>query len=121
LKIYNIKPVPKCRMTRSDKWKKRSCVLRYFDFCDKVRKAGIDLPDHGATILFTIPMPKNWSKKKRKSMDEKPHQQTPDLDNLLKALFDAVHKEDKQIWHYGSVMKVWGEVGSITIGRVDLK
>ena len=114
-KIYNIKPCPKPRMTRSDKWRKRACVLRYFDFCDKVREAGVDLPESGASIIFTLPMPKSWTKAKREKMMGKPHQQTPDLDNLVKALSDAVHTEDKQIWNYGSLTKVWGLVGFITI------
>ena len=33
----NIKPIAKPRMTRSDKWKKRKCVLDYRIFCDELR------------------------------------------------------------------------------------
>jgi len=29
--------VPKPRMTKSDKWKRRDCVLRYREWCDKLR------------------------------------------------------------------------------------
>ena len=34
-------------------------------------------------------MPKSWSLKKKKAMNGKPHRQTADIDNLLKALIDA--------------------------------
>lgn len=40
IKVYNITPIPKPRMTRSDKWKKRPAVVRYFEYKDKIRAAG---------------------------------------------------------------------------------
>ena len=112
--IYNISPVAKPRMTQRDKWAKRPAVMKYRAFCDKVRLNDLLLPDCGADIVFGIPMPKSWSAKKKQAMNRSPHQQTPDLDNLLKALCDAVHKEDKHIWQY-SAGKVWAETGYIEI------
>ena len=117
IKSYNIVPVQKPRMTRSDKWKGRNCVKRYFEFCNKVKAAGIEISYSKTSIVFALPMPKSWNKKKREEYNGKPHQQKPDLDNLLKALSDAVHKEDCKIWHYGNLSKVWAETGSITIVR----
>lgn len=111
---YNIVPVAKPRMTQSDKWKKRPAVMRYRHFCDLVRVSGVLLPN-GSSVIFELPMPKSWSKKKRLEMNGKPHQQKPDLDNLLKALADAVHEEDCTIWHYGELIKVWAEEGSIIV------
>ena len=119
-KSYPITPVPKPRMTQSDKWKMRPAVLRYRDFCDQVRAAGIELPDYGAVITFVLPMPNSWSKKKRIAMHGKPHQQKPDLDNLLKALADAVHEDDSHIWNFGSVSKLWGNEGLIAISTVEV-
>lgn len=112
---YQITPTPKPRMTQRDKWQKRPAVLRYREFCDQVRAAGVQLPN-GATVMFRLPMPKSWSKKKRLEMNGKPHQQKPDLDNLLKALIDAVHADDAHIWHLQMVTKIWSEEGSILIG-----
>lgn len=112
--IYNIPPVPKPRMTQSDKWKKRDCVLRYRLFCDEVRLRGVELPPSGASITFIMPMPESWPKRKRDEMDGKPHQQKPDLSNLIKALEDAVHLDDSHIWQY-SAEKAWGERGLIVI------
>lgn len=44
----------------------------------------------------------------------KPHQGKPDCDNMLKGLWDAVHQEDKHIYH-ADALKFWGEVGEIII------
>lgn len=116
--IYDITPCPKPRMTRSDKWKKRPPVLRYRAFADRVRALGLTLPDHGYHVTFVLPMPKSWSKRKREGMDGKPHQQTPDKDNLEKALLDALYQNDCHIWD-GRVTKLWGESGRIMIGECE--
>ncbi len=86
MKEYAITPVPKPRMTQRDKWKKRPVVLRYHAFKDEVRAAGVELEESGQHIIFVLPMPKSWSKKKQREMVGKPHQQKPDKDNLEKAL-----------------------------------
>ena len=112
--VYNITPVPKPRMTQRDKWAKRPAVLRYRAFCDEVRLKGVRVPEAGAHIKFGIPMPKSWSKKKRERMQSAPHQQKPDIDNLTKALLDAVHKDDSGIWDLRTT-KCWDEKGWISI------
>lgn len=113
--VYPITPYPKPRMTRSDKWKKRDCVLRYRAFCDECRLRGVDLPASGAAIHFVLPMPASWSQKKRQQMDGQPHQQKPDIDNLVKALADACYQDDSHIWHYAGLKKTWGDAGQIII------
>lgn len=116
--VYNIVPVPKPRMTQSDKWKKRDCVLRYRDFCDKCRSCKIQLKNNSQSILFVLPMPKSWSKKKREKMKGKPHTSRPDLDNLEKALSDAILKEDSMRWD-GRATKIWGNTGTIILYDID--
>ena len=111
---YHITPMPKPRMTRRDKWKKRPVVLRYHAFKDEVRFQGVYLPEHGYHVTFIIPMPKSWSKKKKLEMDGEPHQQTPDKDNLEKALLDSLFEDDSRIWD-GRVTKRWGQVGKIIV------
>lgn len=112
--IYHIDPVAKPRMTRRDKWKPRRCVTQYFAFRDLVRLSRVELPESGYHIIFVMPMPKSWSKKKKAEMDGKGHQQTPDKDNLEKGLLDAVFKDDCRVWD-GRVTKIWGEKGKIII------
>jgi hypothetical protein len=115
--IHYITPVSKPRQTRSDVWKKRPAVLRYRAFADECRAAGIELRD-GDTIIFGLPMPKSWSGLKRHTMSGAPHKQKPDLDNLLKALMDAVMPEDCGLWCLNGVSKFWVQgPGHIVIQR----
>jgi len=71
----------------------------------------------GDKITFILPMPKSWSKKKKEQMYLKPATSRPDLDNLIKALWDAVHNEDKNLWKIGESQKLWGYEGEIIIER----
>lgn len=111
---YKIKPCPKPRQTRADKWKHRPCVMRYRDFADNCRARGMKIPESGAHIIFVIPMPRSWSEKKKKEMDWKPHQQKPDIDNLIKAVLDAVHRDDSHIFDIRA-SKHWGREGMVVI------
>lgn len=56
---YDITPVTKPRMTRSDKWKKRKCTSQYWAFKDEVRLNGLSIPESGYHIIFILPMPKS--------------------------------------------------------------
>ena len=112
---YLIDPVPKPRMTRADAWKKRPCVTRYYAFKDMVRLLRIHLPTEGAAVYFHIPMPKSWSKKKKRQMHGTIHRQKPDLSNLLKALEDAIYQDDSAIGHYAGLGKYWSHEGAIVI------
>lgn len=115
-KAYPIKPQPKPRMTKRDTWKQRPCVVRYRAFKDEVRKWGLDLPEEGAHVIFVIPMPKSWSKKKKEEYAYYPHTQKPDIDNLTKALLDSIFSEDEHIWDIHTA-KIWGEEPFIIIGK----
>lgn len=116
---YSIKPNTKPRMTSSDKWKKRPCVVRYWAFKAKVRELGIIVPEGGSHIIFYIPMPKSWSKKKKSEWSGTPHQTTPDKDNLEKALLDAIYDNDAHIWD-SRVTKVWAYEGGIDVRHKSL-
>lgn len=113
---YDITPCPKPRMTRRDKWAKRPCVLRYRAFEDKCRARRMKLPQP-CRVIFHIAMPASWTDSKRAAMVGMPHRQKPDLDNLIKALWDAVHKEDS---HLSSVTaeKRWSFIASIEVEKL---
>jgi Holliday junction resolvase RusA-like endonuclease len=115
---YKIDPVAKPRMTQRDKWKQRPAVLKYRAFCDHVRLLGISVPDQGCHVTFVIPMAASWSKKKKDFLRGQPHQQRPDVDNLTKALMDAVHKEDCSVWDIRTT-KIWGDAGAILIDQMQ--
>ena len=52
-------------------------------------------------------MPRTWRKFQREAMNGKLHRHKPDIDNLLKAVFDSLISEDKFIGHLGEVSKHW--------------
>lgn len=117
---YKIDPVGKPRMTQRDKWAKRPAVMRYWAFTEAVKLKKLDLMN-GDSILFMIPMPKSWSRKKRAEMAGKPHESKPDLSNLLKALEDAAASwmgiDDCVFHNYSGLKKIWWTEGWIIIYR----
>ncbi len=110
-----VTPLAKPRMTRSDKWKQRKVVMDYRAYGDELRLLlpGYSLPDV-VRVVFYLPMPPSWSVKKRAAMNGQPHKQRPDIDNLIKGLFDHLAKEDSYIWGVEAT-KIWAEKGSITL------
>ena len=127
--ILNVAPFAKPRMTQRDRWAKRQIVRDYFAFRDTVKQEierllALQNNDdkkkswEELDIVFFIPMPKSWSKKKRSEMAGTPHKQRPDLDNYIKGLLDALLEEDCKVWRV-SARKIWVDTeGCITINRV---
>lgn len=111
---YQICPIAKPRMVRSDKWKKRPATTKYWKFVYQCCLERVILPCFGAHVTFVLPMPKSWSKKKKIQYDGKPHMQKPDWDNLGKALSDAIYSDDSGIYDIW-VTKIWGFTGKILI------
>lgn len=103
-------PIGAPRMTRRDRWAKRPCVLRYFAWRDRAKKAAGELPPvesitHVELIAYFSP-PSSWSRKRKAAAIGKPHRQKPDIDNVTKCLLDSVFPEDCGI-HSISATKVW--------------
>lgn len=111
--IIPVTPVAAPRMTQSDKWKKRPCVLKYRAACDIIRLHMKELPE-AFSITFYLPMPASWSDKKKREMDGKPHKQKIDLDNAVKGFCDAFQKDDSHV-HTVTMSKVWACEGSIKV------
>jgi len=112
---YPITPVGKPRMTQRDRWKKRPATDKYWAFCDACRFYGVSIENNDA-VIFHIPMPASWSKKKKTEYDGKPHQQKPDIDNLCKALLDAIYNDDAHI-HAITLSKLWAYEGAIEVKK----
>lgn len=111
--IYDITPVPKPRMTKSDRWKKRPAVVKYWEYKDKIKKSGLKLTDK-SIIIFYLPMPKSWPKYKHLANLRQPHKQKPDLDNLIKAVWDSLYEDDSSMWRV-QAEKRWGVTGQIQV------
>ena len=113
-----IDPVAKPRMTRSDRWKKRPCVMRYRLFSNRLRASALlqkYIPSDELIMQFQIKMPVSWSKKKKEEMRGKPMQSRPDIDNLQKSILDSLFPdEDSAIWKV-CASKRWADVGCVII------
>lgn len=117
---FVINPMGKPRMVHSDRWNERKCVMEYWGYKDKLvlqaRNKNYKVGT-GIDIIFFIPMPDSWTKKKQEEMNGKPHQQKPDIDNLLKAFLDSLCETDAHIWTI-KAKKLWGTVGSIEVDNI---
>ncbi len=118
---YAVTPNTKPRATRKDKWSQRECIVKYRTYADEVRRLGVVVPDGLHHLVFVMPMPKSWTKKKKAENLHQPHQATPDRDNMDKALLDAVFKHksggDQHVWD-GRITKIWGETGALLVGSI---
>lgn len=109
-----IKAVPKPRMTQSDRWAHRPVVARYFAFCDELRLKYPHQLSPTPMLTFYLEMPKSWSQKKRSEHNGQPHSQKPDIDNLSKAVMDALCEEDSYIYALHAE-KYWSDDPGIKI------
>ena len=119
--VYEGDIMGKPRMTKADKWKKRPVTSRYWAMKDMLvlaaKKQSFVL-DAQFIISIQIEMPKSWSKKKKEEMLGSPHQQTPDLDNILKGIQDSLLQEDSHIWKVYA-MKYWSDKNKICIKNLE--
>ena len=115
----DVNPVPKPRMTRSDRWKKRPAVVKYYTFKDKLRSSIKDPLPPKFSVMFLVPMPSSWSAKKKQMMCNKPHQSKPDVDNYLKAFMDALCENDSYV-HNVAASKYWGYTGKIVLAKESI-
>ena len=119
--IYEGHIVAKPRMVKSDRWKKRSVVERYWAFKDLINLAAKNQNftlGECFSVIFEIEMPKSWSQKKRDTMDGQPHKSRPDLDNLEKGICDCLLSEDSGVWRI-TAEKRWAEKNRIIIQNID--
>lgn len=70
------------------------------------------------SIRFSFLTPKSWTKKKTKELLGRPHASKPDIDNLAKAVTDAllgiVFEDDSQIYEL-TLIKRWGAEDCVTV------
>ncbi len=90
-------------MTQKDRWAQRAIVKEYFAFRDEVAARRVELPIP-SKVIFWMPIPPSWPKKNKLEAEGTPHTQTPDIDNLLKALLEGVYRD-----HDAIVWSVWAE------------
>lgn len=116
--ILSINPIGKPRMTQRDKWKPSDATLRYRAYKDELNWLFKDEMPVRLNVFFNISMPKSWSEKKRAAMHGKPHQQKPDIDNLVKGLLDALCTDDAFVYEVHAA-KHWSNSGSIILSELE--
>lgn len=91
------------------------------DLLAEAKRKQFTMPSAGVAIVFYVPVPPSWSKKKKKLFHGKLHQSTPDLDNLFKAFLDSLVSEDKYVASC-TISKRWVDFpnGWIEIEEVEL-
>lgn len=89
----DINPIAAPRQSRSDAWNRRKCVMKYRAFCDILRleckQKGFVISD--CEIQFFCEVPKYL---KNKILPGELKRTRPDIDNLIKSVFDALLDED---------------------------
>jgi len=101
---------------------RRRQLEKYNAYKEEIRwlakKQNFVMPQGYFALWFYVPHPKSWRPSKVKEMLYKPHQATPDWDNFIKALFDALMPRKKRMWgqkgtqddrvvHCGAIFKIW--------------
>ncbi len=123
--FFPFEPIGAPRMTRCDKWKKRPCVERYFEYRDRInyilKNNGICKSDlhnlHRIDWYACFQLKKSFSKKKCSELTGTPHTMKPDKDNIEKALMDSIFKDAKPADDCqvacGWSQKLWCSTGSM--------
>lgn len=115
--MISIIPMGAPRQTQRDRWKNRPVILRYHAFRDELRLKYHKAFPVSVHLVFYMPMPASWSAKKRQGMAAKPHDQKPDIDNLVKAVIDTLMPEDKTVWRCYAE-KYWSDKPGIEIEEI---
>lgn len=112
-----ITPVAKPRMTQRDRWANRDAVVKYHAFCDELRlKHGSQKLPAELELVFYLPIPRSWSKRRKDNNNGRAHQQRPDTDNLIKAVLDALCTESDDAYIYDiHASKYWSDQPGIEI------
>jgi len=91
-----VSPMGAVRMTRRGKFTNESAqrYLRYKDDIGYQIKGIVEVPATkavGVNAIFYMPIPESWSQKKKKAAVGQYVTKKPDVDNLVKGLFDAAN------------------------------
>lgn len=112
--VLILEPRPKPRMVKSDSWKKRPIILKYWEYKDALRLESKNndlkkLPPFIPMMIFFVAIPKTGRRKVVAGIDKNTKAKTvkieendpvfvrPDVDNYIKALLDCMETEDNYI------------------------
>lgn len=100
-------PIGKPRMTRSDKWKKRACVMQYRKWADRARQDAFGSDAQRLTLEHpTVLSVTAYIQPTGKAKHAGPHTHKPDSDNIMKAVKDALFTNDQMVYRE-TIVKWW--------------
>lgn len=103
-------PVPKPRQTQRDKWQKRPCVMNYRAWADEARLRSGKLPvAWKIEMRFYLPVPASKSAGVRAKLIGALHSGKPDIDNLAKAVMDALYPKGDDFIAVIVASKYWDD------------
>lgn len=129
--VYDVVPMGAVRMTGRGKWVKDN-AQRYLAYKDQIawltknqmKNKELITGPIAVNVLFLMPIPKSWSKKKKAEAEGQYHTKRPDTDNLIKGLFDSLNnlvwKDDNQVCKI-SAKKIYSSKPGIEIEIKQLK
>lgn len=119
--FLDIEPMGAVRTTGRQKFKDKY-AQRYFTYKQTIKlltkTAGFETIPAGEPItveeiVFYMPIPQSWSKKKQREAAGQPHIKKPDIDNLIKGLFDSLNgvcwADDNQVCEIRNTKKIYSE------------
>ena len=117
MSMIELTPIPAPRIPHQYKWSDQA--KRYYAWRDQLRALHPAPLPACLSLKFWLPLPKRPSKR-RGQVGGARHQQTPDLDNMVKACMDALAVKDHHVW-YLSAMKRWSpdRQGRIEVREAD--
>lgn len=120
-----VKPMGAVRMTTRGKWVSES-AKRYLSYKNQIqwevkkqlRTNEIITGPIEVDMIFYMPIPQSWSKKKKREAAGTFHTKKPDADNLVKGVFDSLNKlvwkDDNQVCKI-SAKKIYAEEPGISL------
>lgn len=113
--------------------RKRKQVRRYYKYKQSIKElcaqAGFTLQKRGWSIYFYFPIPERWSKKKKEMMRGQCKESKPDIDNMEKAIYDALGKKrgdgsdlmpDEMVSQLSGIGKFWMYDTEATEGYIEI-
>src|SRR5215510_7883512 len=104
-------PMAAPRQVHSDRWNVRPRVARYRTWCELARlhaPKNLTSTPQKVVIKAYFSIPASWPEKKKKAMSWAPHRSKPDADNIIKAVLDALWKQDSCV-SFVSCLKLWDD------------
>lgn len=109
--------------TRAKRYHEYKTYIAYH-IATQVKPIPAGIPVIVNNLTFYMPIPKSWSEAEKEKHRGQPHIKKPDIDNLIKGLFDSANKyawaDDNQVCEIRNVKKVYSDDPRIEFSLLTL-